>query len=159
MFNASKSRCSTHGWLDSLAISMSVICAIHCLLTPVLIVLFPILATTFLVNQNFHLWMLFFVLPTTSLAIFLGCRKHRDAFVVGLSAFGLVCLCSVLVYESFFHFNQVLQHSTACAKCSTGGFKSFFSATTLVNLSGGLLLASAHVRNYYLCRHLRCTHD
>ena len=121
MSEVSKSQCSTHGWLDSLAISMSAICAIHCLLTPLLVILFPILTTTFWVHQDFHLWMLFFVLPTTSLAVFLGCRKHKDRIVMGLSAVGLACLFAVSLYEYFFHASQLLQDSSRCARCVGGG--------------------------------------
>ena len=159
MSNTSKSRCATHGWLDSLAISMAVVCAVHCLLTPVLIILFPILTTTFWVQENFHLWMLLFVLPTTGFAMFLGCRKHRDRFVIGLSAFGLVCLFAVSIYESFFHFSQMLQHSSECTKCMQGGWNNHLDLTTFANLLGGFLLAGAHVRNYRLCRRLQCSHD
>ena len=159
MVSTSKSQCSTHGWLDSLAISMSVICAVHCLLTPLLIILFPILTTTFWVDQDFHLWMLLFVLPTTSLAVFLGCRKHRDKFVIGLSTIGLGCLFGVSLYESVFHINQILQHSSECVQCVHGGLKNSFTITTFANILGGFLLAGAHVRNYRLCRRLKCTHD
>ena len=158
MINTSKSQCSTHGWLDSLAISMSVICAVHCLLTPVLIIAFPIVTTTFWIHQDFHLWMLLFVLPITSLAVFLGCRKHRDKLVVSLSAAGLCCLFAVSLYESFFHVNNMLQ-SSHCIHCAQGELKDHFSLTTMINVLGGLLLVGAHVRNYYLCRRLRCSHD
>ena len=82
--NASKGH--GHGWLDSLAISMSLICAVHCLLTPVLIALLPIISTTFWVHENFHLWMVFLVVPTTSLAVFMGCRQHKDKFVAMLGS-------------------------------------------------------------------------
>ena len=159
MSSISKSQCTQHGWLDSLAISMSVICAIHCLLTPVLIVLFPILTTTFWVHKDFHLWMLLFVLPITSFAVFLGCRKHRDKLVLTLGAFGLGCLFLVSAYESFFHFNQTLLHSDVCPKCADGTLRAHFSITTFANILGGLLLASAHIRNFFLCRRLQCTHD
>jgi hypothetical protein len=159
MLNTSKSQCSTHGWLDSLAISMSVICAVHCLLTPILVVLFPIITTTFWVHHNFHLWMLLFVLPTTSFAVFLGCRKHRDKFVIGLSSVGLGCLFVVSLYESFFHMSHVFQHGVECAQCSQGSFKDHLTMTTFTNILGGILLASAHVRNYCLCRRLKCEHD
>lgn len=160
MTEISKSQCASHGWLDSLAISMSVICAVHCLLTPLLVILFPILTTTFWVDQDFHLWMLFFVLPTTSLAVFLGCRKHKDRIVMGLSAAGLACLFVVSVYESFFHSNQLLQHSSECVHClQQGGIKSHLTMTTFTNILGGILLASAHVRNYRLCRRAHCSHD
>ena len=159
MAEISKPQCSAHGWLDSLAISMSVICAIHCLLTPLLVILFPILTTTFWVHQDFHLWMLFFVLPTTSLAVFLGCRKHKDKFVAGLSAAGLTCLFAVSLYECFFHANPLLQHSSECMQCLGGGIKTHFTATMFVNVFGGVLLASAHIRNYRLCRSSHCSHD
>ena len=159
MLNASKSRCATHGWLDSLAISMAVVCAVHCLLTPILLILFPILATTFWVQENFHLWMLLFVLPTTGFAMFLGCRKHKDAFVIGFSVLGLACLLAVSLYESFFHLGQMLQHSSECVKCTQGGWKTYLSATTFANMLGGSFLAGAHVRNYRLCRRLQCSHN
>lgn len=152
----SKHHCSTHGWLDSLAISMSVICAVHCLLTPLLLVIFPIVATTFWVHQDFHLWMLLFVLPITSLAVFLGCRKHRDKFVIGLSALGMSCLFAVSFYESFFHVSHLVQHGAECVHCVQSGV---FTFTMFTNVLGGFLLASAHVRNYRLCRRLKCTHD
>ncbi len=159
MTNTSKSQCTTHGWLDSLAISMSIICAVHCLLTPLLIIAFPILATTFWVHQNFHLWMLLFVLPTTSLAVFLGCRKHRDKLVVSLSAIGLSCLFAVSLYESFFHVNHMLEHGAECMHGLHVEHEEHFPLTTVVNILGGVFLASAHVRNYYLCRRLQCAHD
>ena len=60
-----------NGLLDKLAIGMAGICAVHCLLTPVLVVLLPIVATSFFVHKDFHLWMLFGVLPTTLFAVFM----------------------------------------------------------------------------------------
>ena len=95
-----------HGWLDSLAISMSIICAVHCLLTPVLIVLLPIISTTFWVHENFHLWMVFLVVPTTSLAVFMGCRQHKDKFVAVLGMLGLACFVGVAIYQYSFHAAQ-----------------------------------------------------
>ena len=156
MVDASKSQCASHGWLDSLAISMSVVCAVHCLLTPILIITFPILATTLWVHEDFHLWMLLLVLPTTSLAVFLGCRKHRDKFVVGLSSIGLACLFAVSMYETFFHLNPSLQQGAHCVHCAQANL---FNASNFINVMGGVFLASAHVRNYRLCRRLRCSHD
>ena len=78
---------------------------------------------------------------------------------MGLSIAGLVCLFAVSLYESFFHANQLLQHSSECLQCMQGGIKSHFTMTTYANIFGGILLASAHVRNYRLCRRSHCTHD
>ena len=53
----------------------------------VLIALLPIISTTFWVHENFHLWMVFLVCP--SLAVFMGCRKHKNKMVVFLSTLGV----------------------------------------------------------------------
>ena len=90
-------RCASYAWLDSLAISMSVICAVHCLLTPLLITLLPIISTTFWIHENFHLWMVLLVVPTTTAAVFMGCRKHKDKTVAYLSLTGLACIVFVTI--------------------------------------------------------------
>ena len=58
--------CSNFLWLDRLGVGMALICAVHCLLTPVLIVLLPIIASSFWVDSEFHLWMLLMVVPLTT---------------------------------------------------------------------------------------------
>ena len=91
------------GLLDRLAISMAVVCGIHCLVTPILLVALPIIGTTFWVNENFHLWMLFLVIPTTCLALFSGCRRHKDRWVLGAGALGLGILLSAFTVERLAH--------------------------------------------------------
>ena len=156
---SSNSNCRSYGWFDSLAISISMICAVHCLLTPVLVVFLPIIATTFWVHEDFHMWMILFVVPTTSAAVFMGCRKHKDKAVLILSTIGLTFLVSIAVYETMFHSNLALQEHAHCAQCAARSRGNFLAASTLVNVLGGILLASAHVRNYLLCRQSNCTHD
>ena len=154
-----KPNCHSYGWLDSLAIGMSMLCAVHCLLTPILIVLLPIAATTFWVHEDFHLWMILFVVPTTSAAVFIGCRKHKDKAVFALSMLGLIFLVSIAVYETLFHSELRLQEQAHCIHCATGSNEGLLTVSTAVNVMGGILLASAHVRNYLLCRKSNCTHD
>lgn len=77
---------------------------------------------------------------------------------MGLSAVGLMCLFAICLYELFFHTGHPL-HSTQCLKCTNGDIASQFTLTTYVNILGGILLASAHVRNYRLCRRSQCEHD
>ena len=92
--------------LDKVAISMALICGIHCLVTPVLLVALPLLATTFWVDENFHLWMILLVIPTTSLAIFSGCRRHKDKWVLASAIIGLGILVTALVTERSLHSHQ-----------------------------------------------------
>ncbi len=149
-------KCHSHGWLDSLAISMSVICAVHCLLTPVLLALLPIISTTFWVHENFHLWMVFLVVPTTSIAVFMGCRKHKDKVVACLSLSGLAFILFIAIYQYSFHTGHTLDANGICTSCTRQGAGSFFNLTTILNSVGGLLLAGAHFRNYKLCRKSDC---
>jgi len=99
----SASSVTSHSWLDRLAISMAVVCGIHCLVTPVLLVALPILATTFWVDENFHLWMLLLVIPTTSLAVWTGCRRHKDRWVLAAAALGMAILVAALLSERMVH--------------------------------------------------------
>ncbi len=153
-------QCKSHGWADKLAISMAAVCAVHCLLTPVVIVMLPIVATSFLVDQNFHLWMLYLVIPTTSFAIFMGCRQHKDKWVFTLSAIGLCILISALVYERRHTPAAELAAGAHCQHC-VGGLSEEgqpLSVAAWINTLGGLFLASGHIRNYRLCRRTACAH-
>ena len=58
------------GWLDRLGMGLALVCAIHCLLTPVLVVCIPLIATSFWSDESFHLWMLALVLPLTTASMF-----------------------------------------------------------------------------------------
>jgi hypothetical protein len=140
------------GWLDRLGIGMSLICAVHCLLTPILLVLLPIIASSFWMDERFHLWMIILVVPLTCLSFLLGCKRHRDIPLLVLAILGVSLLfCGVCF---------------GCNTCAGGhhlptlsdfknfphGFESVF--TTL----GGILLVLAHIRNYRLCRKTSCSH-
>lgn len=154
----SMSKCRSAGWLDSLAIGMSMVCAVHCLLTPILIIFLPILSTTIWVHEDFHLWMILFVVPTTSAAIFMGCRKHKDRAVFILGMIGLVCLVSTAIFETVAHSAAVLQGGASCPTCAGCSSASGLPYSTIGNVLGGLFLASAHVRNFLLCRAADCSH-
>lgn len=167
--------------LDCVAISMAVICGIHCLVTPVLLVALPILATTFWVDANFHLWMLLLVIPTTSLAVWSGCRRHKDRWVIGAAALGILILVTALISERVAHA-QVNQQETgsleSTAHLAGGGCCALHPAQpgtgetgevsamevapihwhALLNTLGGLFLVVGHTRNFLLCRRSKCTH-
>ncbi len=143
-------------FLDSVAVSMSLICAVHCLVTPLIIVLLPIVATSFWVNSNFHLWMMLLVIPTTTVAVFQGCKKHKDKAVIGLSASGLALLFSAALYETVTHMSSSVEEAH-CNMCVTESAVPSFSVLAVINIVGGALLASAHIRNFVLCRKDDCS--
>lgn len=163
MQSSSTRTCRSHGWLDHFAIGMATVCAVHCLLTPVLMIALPIIATSFFAHEDFHLWMLLLVLPTTGFAIFMGCRRHKDRMVAVLSALGISILFSALVHERMHNAAHVdaQLHAAHCVSCERDVFSEPLPmhAGGWINTIGGLLLAGAHVRNFRLCRKENCKHD
>ena len=75
----------TQRLLDRLAIAASGLCVLHCLVTPLLLILIPVIASTNVSDGVFHKIMLVFVLPLSAAALLLGCRRHKDWIVL---AFG-----------------------------------------------------------------------
>lgn len=121
---------------DQLALSATLICAVHCFLAPVLITLLPSFrALSFLNDDSFHAWMLVGVLPTSLFTLAMGCKKHKKStfFVIGF--LGL----SLLFFTAFWG-HQLLG----------GTYEKYLS------LAGSMVIAYAHINNYVLCREDKC---
>lgn len=121
--------------LDGFAIAMSLACILHCLLLPVLIVVFPILGSTILADESFHGLLLVLIIPTSSLALYLGCRQHGDGLVLWLGMAGLAILA--------------LAAGLGISVLGVTGEK-------VLTALGGTLLAAAHVLNFRRCRARNC---
>ena len=121
--------------LDIIAVSISGLCAVHCLLTPIVLVLFPILSGSLFASEDFHRFLLWVILPTSGLAIALGCRNHKDVIVLLSGVAGL----SLLIVSAFWGHIWVGE-----------------TGERLLTLTGGAVMATGHVRNYRLCRNDRC---
>ena len=78
---------------DGIAIGASILCMIHCLVLPVLIVLLPTLAAFFMMPEDFHVWALALAVPTSVLALATGYRRHRRIrpTIIALPGLGLLC--------------------------------------------------------------------
>lgn len=122
--------------LDKLAVVFSAVCLVHCLLLPVGMTLLPIFGSTFLSHEQFHQLMLIVVLPTSFLALGIGCREHRQSIVPVLGGLGL----AMLIWAAF------------AVESSFGN-----QYERAITITGGLVLALAHVQNFRYCRHARCT--
>lgn len=119
--------------LDKLAVGLSAACLIHCLITPVLVVTLPIVGGFFAAEQ-FHGVLLVVILPTSLIALFLGCRRHGRMSVLALGISGITIMTlAVLTHETI---------GDSWERVATG--------------FGGLLLAVGHILNYRSCRHVDC---
>lgn len=123
--------------LDRLAVGLSAACALHCALAPIALVALPVLAGSVLADEGFHLLMLWLILPSSTVALTLGCRRHKDAGVLVAGVLGL----AVLV------FSAVLGHNLL----GELGEK-------LLTFAGAAVLCVGHLRNYRLCRRNACDH-
>ena len=83
--------------MDRAAIGLSFLCVVHCLLTPIAIVMLPALGATFLEDERFHYALLFLVLPTSTLSLGLGCRKHGHLEILLIGLFGLLLLFLIVI--------------------------------------------------------------
>lgn len=123
---------------DGAAVLLSGTCMLHCLVLPMLVTLFPIVQGSVLEEQTFHLLMLVFILPTSLLALTIGCRRHKDRLTITLGAIGLVTLTVTALFG-----HELL------------GLEWERVVTTI----GGLILAAAHIQNYRCCQAADCDHD
>lgn len=77
---------------DKLAIGLSLMCTVHCFATPVILALLPSFAVLQINGEQFHLWVLAAVLPTSLLALSLGCKKHKRTRYMACGVVGLAFL-------------------------------------------------------------------
>ena len=124
---------------DKFSITLSVVCAFHCLILPVLITLAPTLAALNLDDERFHFWMVVAVLPISVYGLTLGCKKHKRYQLLFLGFVGLSLLISALLLEDQL---DVLNSSVINEKSMT--------------LLGAIFLATGHWLNYRLCLRNDC---
>ena len=123
---------------DKTAIGISMLCAIHCVMTPLAVLAIPSFGASFFADEHFHQLLIYMVLPISVVAMTLGCRKHRNFRVWGLGGAGLACL----VAAAFFLHDLIGERGEQ-----------------LMTLLGTVLVASAHWQNYKLCRKQSCQCD
>lgn len=78
---------TTDNW-DRWGILLSTLCAIHCMLTPLLLLSLPVLGAYF-DNEIVHIVMALFVVPVGVFAFWSGYRHHRKAYLLALGFVGL----------------------------------------------------------------------
>lgn len=121
--------------LDRVSLGLAAACALHCALTPIALVAFPVLAATTLGDEGFHRMMLGLILPSSGLAFTLGCRRHKDVAVLAVGTTGLVLLVALAL----------------------GGHAVLGEVgERLLTVLAAAALAISHVRNYLLCRREAC---
>ena len=118
--------------IDNLGITISSVCAIHCVLLPAIFIIAPY---SFLASHEFHIALMYFILPCAAIAFILGCRKHGDVIVGLMGTLGIVLLGSAILINEIYHAEQ---HSEELV-------------SVLITVAGSVMLILSHLRNRKLC--------
>ena len=117
--------------VDRMAVSLSLLCLMHCLVMPLLLIALPSLAISVFASENVHLWLVYAVIPSSLFALGMGCRQHRRGLflLIGLAGLSLLTLGILVEHIGWDH-----------------AFEQLFTA------AGAILIALAHVLNFRACR-------
>lgn len=117
-------------FLDQVAVALSGLCLLHCLLLPFLIAVLPFLAQ--FGDDHLHAEMLVVVVPVSVVALAIGFRRHRHGGIVVAGIVGLVILA----------IGGTVAHSAFG-----------LVADRTLTVIGSITLAVTHYRNFRLSRH------
>ena len=126
-----------NGTLDKVAVTTSFLCALHCFSLPIVLGLFPAIGSSFLGQELFHEALLFLVIPVSLVSLSLGCKKHKSKLVVGLGLVGLMLLTFAAIWG-----HDLLGEN----------------GERYMTVLGAVAIAAGHMRNYKLCRQVKCAH-
>jgi hypothetical protein len=115
---------------DYCGMTASVICLVHCIGTPLLLLLFPMLGLAE-GNDSLHRTMAILVVIPALFAILPGFRKHRNWSVPLTGSVGLICFITSVLFIGP-HYGEM--------------------AELLLATIGGVLLFTTHYRNHRFCR-------
>jgi hypothetical protein len=122
------------GILDHVAITLSGLCLVHCLLLPVIIVAIPLLGQ--FSETHFHAQMLIVVVPVSLFAFGLAYRRHGNKAVIACGTAGIAIM---FVGGTVAHANFGVL------------------ADSLLTIAGSIILAASHYFNNRLAGHARAS--
>ncbi len=128
-------RTDTPLWADRLGVWASVLCAIHCLLTPVLLSFSSVAANLLPGEERTHRTLSVLVACLGLVALLKGYRRHGRRRVFALVAGGLA-----LIFLAAWGGDRLPSHPWEVA----------------VTCCGGALMIAAHRANHTFCRNCAC---
>ena len=110
---------------DKIAISFSVVCALHCLLLPIIVIFLPAISATFLGSEDFHKTLLYFVIPSSIIALSLGCKMHGkyEVYSYGVIGIGTLLFASFFGHEYLGEIGEILFTLIGAGILSLGHYK------------------------------------
>lgn len=128
---------------DKVGIALSMLCLVHCLLGPILIVLLPGLGGL-LGGELFHWLMLALVIPVAYYSFLKTYRSHGFKQAIQIGSVGVAFLILGVLIPELFHVHDHDYIETSLLSMN--------SLETAFTVFGGLVLAFAHYKNYQQCQ-------
>ena len=123
------------GIADKSAIVLSFLCALHCLLLPAAIVLYPSTLGFLPGDESVHFALLFLVIPVSAYALVKGGKVHksRKVFIVGISGLLVLVAAVVLGHDMLGEIGE-----------------------KILTVLGSIIVIIAHIQNHLICRENDC---
>lgn len=119
--------------LDKVGIICSGACVGHCILTPIIALSSPLIASYF-ENEWIHISLLIFLVPVAIIAFSRGKRVHRKSRPLYLGSAGVTLLVLAVIFESLFKIEvRYLEAILTTVGCIFLFFAHFFNITYLKN--------------------------
>ena len=128
---------------DFLGIFLSILCGIHCLITPFLLLYFPSLGENF-ESPWVHALLMALVGWAFYQSVYLHYKIHRSKPTLGLGILGFAVLLIVSIIEVFFHSDE---HGHGVNE--THHDESFM---LYLAITGSILLITSHILNIRKCK-------
>lgn len=118
---------------DKLGLCTSILCLIHCILPPLLMLFIPMNTFSFLEAEGVHGALSVVVVLSIIVAIYPTCKKHEHRDILIIASLGILFVVGAAFIT---HFNETLH--------------------IVLTMIGSILLIIAHVKNIKV-RHGKCT--
>ncbi len=124
---------------DKIAIGLSVLCVLHCLIIPFVLLALPGYAVLeAMQDELFHHLLLWVIIPFSAITLWVGLRRHRNDNVLYIG----------LVGSAILTLPVVLGHDLIGEIAEVG-----------LTVMGSLIIAFSHWRNYRLGCASRCENE
>ena len=124
---------------DKIAMTLSIICVVHCFFVPSFLILGAGYLSFAIDNEFVHKLIVLLAIPISIFALSIGYKNHKTSSFIPIAIFGLVLLILAVVLGA-----SVLGEA----------------GEQMLTLLGSISLAYAHYKNYKTCKELDCAcHD
>ncbi len=124
---------------DKIAMTLSIICVVHCFFVPSFLILGAGYLSFAIDNEFVHKLIVLLAIPISIFALSIGYKNHKTTSFIPIAIFGLVLLILAVVLGA-----SVLGEA----------------GEQMLTLLGSISLAYAHYKNYKTCKELDCAcHD